>query len=120
MIDAGRLRHYATVQNPAYGEPDARGQVHESWQTVYGNVPSEILTMSGRELELAKQIVPQATTKITMRYHSSVTNKSRIVWQGNVYNVEYVDNVQQRNLVLVLTCTHDIKNSVPEGAGSGA
>lgn len=104
-MDAGKLRHYVTIQTYAETSAGSRGEKQGGWQDALATVPAEIVTLTGRELELARQIIAQASVRIRLRYHVGVTTKSRIVWNGRVFNVVHVNNVDQRNRELVCLCS---------------
>lgn len=67
-IDAGELRHLVTIQAKSVSSPDTRGHPARTWADSIANVNAKIETPSGRKLELSRQLVPDATHSITMRY----------------------------------------------------
>lgn len=113
-----KCRHYGQLQNKSTDVVlTSRGQIKasaEKWVVTTDNVPLEIVTLTGREAELARQIVASADTKITLRWIPDVTIFSRFVWNGHEYYVNWTDNVDQRNRELKCLCTEKIMPPVPE------
>ena len=98
---AGQLRHRVTLEQRA--NQRTRGIVTETWgaeQVLWANVEP----LTGRELERARTVVANATHKVTMRYRSSITARSRLVFDNRILNIEAVRNVDERNRELILTC----------------
>lgn len=72
----GLLRHYVTItQNVGLTEDgsgqDCEGQRIDDWQLVAGNVPAEVLALSGQESQRGQQIEAGATTRVKMRFPTS-------------------------------------------------
>lgn len=65
----GKLRHFVDIERKTVSGTGDRGQPALSWSAVYENVGAEIEQLSGRKLEIARQVIPSATHSIRMRYH---------------------------------------------------
>ena len=104
-MKAGKLRHFVNVQQYTQTGTGTRGEKIGSWATLYAAVPASIETLQGREAEIARQVVATADTKIGFRYQPNITTKMRIVHGSNSYNIEAINNPEQRNLELILTCS---------------
>lgn len=100
-VDAGTLRHKVNINNYSESGVSDRGHKQGSWQTTHSNIPASIEFLTGREAEIAHQIVASADYKITLRYLPNVTETSQIVWDDHVFNIVKVNNVQQRNRKLI-------------------
>lgn len=111
-MQAGKLRHYVTLQNKQATTTGSRGQVTNTWEDTQGNIPAEIVTLNGREAEIARQMVASADTRVRLRYVANVTPASRFVWESRVFNILWVNNTDQRNRELVCLC-----QEVPSLAG---
>lgn len=59
------FRHYVDIVGPGGAQTD-RGQIQDE-HVVMRSVPCAIEFLSGREAEIARQLLPQASTRITMR-----------------------------------------------------
>ncbi len=55
--------------------------------------------------EQARVLVPQANTRITMRWTPNIDERCIIQFGTRTFAVGSVNNVEQRNLKLVLTCS---------------
>lgn len=100
-VDAGQLRHKININNYNESGVSDRGHKQGSWQTVHSNIPASIEFLTGREAEIAHQIVASADYKITLRYLPNVTETSQIVLNDRVFNIVKINNVQQRNRKLI-------------------
>lgn len=69
----------------------------KTWKKVFSNIKN----LYGSEYFTAGQVGKEATLKFYIRYMPSITNavkeEFRIVFQGNTYNIEFVDNINFKN-----------------------
>jgi SPP1 family predicted phage head-tail adaptor len=107
MRSIGELRHKVKIQEKFITSVGNAGNSVFSWRNTCGDVPACITTLNGREAEQARMLVAQATVKITFRYREGITSKNRIVKGSRVFNIGHLDNIDQRNLWLVATCTEE-------------
>src|SRR5690348_7535038 len=90
-IKTEELRHFATIQNNQPIVTGTRGESVPKWVDVYKNEPVAIHPLGGRELELARQMVPNASHQIRMRYKPDIAVVMwRVVYEGVAY---YIANV---------------------------
>lgn len=101
-MQIGRLRHRVIIQTRE-ATLGSRGQASTTWQDV-DTVWASVETLSGRELEVAKRQHAEATHRVRMRYHSAVREEVRLKFGSRYLHVQAVDNPEQRNAELVLTC----------------
>lgn len=101
---AGKLRHRVDVETFTSSTGD-RGQEQGSWGALYSNVFASIETLNGREREQAQQLIAEADTKVVLRYHSGISTEDRITFNNRIFNIGHINNIDQRNIELVLTCT---------------
>ena len=104
-ILAGKFRHRVEIQNEAE-TTDSIGYVSISYVTAK-KVWASIVTLNGSELVEARQIYPKATNKIRMRYVAGLTERARIKHGDNIYNIDFIDDVDQRHKVFVITATQN-------------
>lgn len=104
-LSAGALRHRVTVQkNSGEGTYDASyGQVTDNW-TDLEKIQASVTTLSGRELEFARQIVADATHRIEHRYYSLLGVKMRYKFGSRIFHIGHLDNVEQRGVKHVALC----------------
>lgn len=103
-ILAGELRHLITITIPVKSGTGDRGQDIYSTNTFF-NVGAKIEPLSGRKLELARQLVATATHEITIRYIFDVVPEAMVTFNGRTFNVGLVRNMMETNFEMVLIAT---------------
>lgn len=92
---AGSLRHRVTIQRSALGTADANGEQLEVWSDV-STVWAEVRSLTGSEGWKAKQVQPESSSQITMRYTSDLTTADRLVFLARyLYPLSVTHNVEQ-------------------------
>jgi len=89
VIAAGRLRHRVLIQNAVESQDPSSGAPITTWVDL-ATVFAEIVPSSVREFVAAQAIDSEVTTRITIRHRAGVTDKSRIIHRGQIYNVHGV------------------------------
>lgn len=102
-IKAGQLRDVLEIQRKS-ATGNSLGQPSSTWPKVT-TVRGKITTLIGTEAEKARQLVPQATVEITIRYSALVKAGDRIVSDGVTYNVGLINDVDRRHHKMILTCS---------------
>lgn len=102
----GKLRHYVDIQTPTPVEGDRGYSL--TWDDLYSQVPAEIMTLAGRELEFARQVVATATHRIRIRYHAGLTTKDRITLGARTFNINYIDTQDQRHFWQTILATEEV------------
>jgi SPP1 family predicted phage head-tail adaptor len=103
-VDGTIFRHHVSIEQnqPTTG---SRGESLPNWTTVLAGVPAAIEPLSGRQLELARQMVTNATHKITTRYHPNIEAVNyRILWNDHTFTIGLVIDPDFRHRQLVMTC----------------
>jgi SPP1 family predicted phage head-tail adaptor len=104
MLLAGELRHIITITlQTKTGQGDRGQDVYDT--TTVGTVPAKIEPLSGRKLELARQLVSTATHEITIRYLSGVVPECQVTYGSRTFNVGAVRNLMETSFAMVLTVT---------------
>lgn len=98
----GRLRHVVKIQNATYAA-DAHGDEVETLSDAE-TVRASIEPLQGRERWLAQQVESEVTVRIRIRYHSEVTQQSRIIFGTRKYEVLNVIDPQERHREMELLC----------------
>lgn len=88
-MQAGKLRHRITIQRRIVAY-DAMGHESRTWQPLESRF-SEVKDLSGRELERARQLVPEVTTQITLR-RSNALHTDRILFRGRILQIASITN----------------------------
>ncbi|MDE1484593.1 phage head closure protein [Xenorhabdus bovienii] len=87
-MQAGRLRNRITLQNFIQVNLPS-GQRMQEWQDI-ATVWAEVKHISGRELLASGASLSEATVRIWLRYRSDVTSASRLVFKGQIYDIQAV------------------------------
>ena len=88
-MQAGKLRHRVTLQKPVKHRDPQTGAVIPGWEDVK-KIWADVVPLSAREFVASQAVQSEVTTRITIRKRSDVTNKHRILFRGQVYNIEGV------------------------------
>lgn len=105
IIDAGELRHSVVIQAPVYAA-DANGMslTPTSWTPVR-TAMAAIYTAGGRETSMAAQIVSQVSHTVKVRWTPDVIKANyQVIYCGRTFTVQFIENVLERNRVLLLYC----------------
>ena len=86
----GHLVHYAAIQHFVPDGQDASGQPTGTWQTVSHQYMRRD-GLSGRNVEIARQLYAAATHNLYLRYDSNCNRSARIVIGDATYAVGWVD-----------------------------
>ncbi|MDE9553729.1 phage head closure protein [Xenorhabdus bovienii] len=87
-MQAGRLRNRITLQNFIQVNLPS-GQRMQEWQDI-ATVWAEVKHISGRELLASGAALSEAAVRIWLRYRSDVTSASRLVFKGQIYDIQAV------------------------------
>jgi len=101
-MNIGKLRHRVALQSfsdtaDSYGEAIA---TYTTYATVWGSIEP----LSGKELLNAQQQQAEVTIRIKIRYLSTVTEKDRVLFGDDVYEITSAINKDKRNEFLELLC----------------
>ena len=100
---AGTMRHVVNIQKDSgAGTYDSLGQTSGSAVTVENGVKCSIENLTGRELELARQVFPLATHRVRMLYRADVNEKYWLLFGTRKLHVGHVENVDELNRELRL------------------
>ncbi len=84
---SSRLNQRVTIETqPRPQDVNDESEPLEQWQAV-AKVWAEVLTLSGRQFELAQQQVAGATHAVTIRWRAGVTAKMRVNWRGELLHI---------------------------------
>ena len=84
---AYRLRHRVTVQELVEVQNTTTGAVTREWEDFLADIPAEVLTGAGREFVQSGATQSEIAARINMRWFPGLTQKHRIVWDTNIYNI---------------------------------
>lgn len=93
-----RLRHRVAVQEQVETQDPNTGALSVSWQnvtlsggTVLNNLPAEVLTGPGKEIFQAEARQGEIAARINTRWFPGLTQKMRIVWEGQNFNIQSIE-----------------------------
>lgn len=102
-MDAGAYRERIKVENVVGKTEDKIGNKVKVWEELF-NGYAYVNNISGSEYWQAAQVKEQETVMFFVRYHKVFdtlsSKKCRIKWKGKIYNVTFIDNVQNKNEVV--------------------
>lgn len=112
MPNVGTLRHRVTLGNPGDPVPDPDGGYTDTFTPL--DPPDwdcSIAQAAVRSLEAlgAGSLVAQATHLIRGRYHPGITTQTRLTFNGRIFSVLYVANVDERGIESALVCSELVK-----------
>jgi len=111
-MDVGNLRQIVTVQGPGAVVPDGEGGFTQTYSNlVPAQMPADVrpVTAHDREIFVAGSTVQSTVSHVvTMRYHSGVTTKTRLLFGSRVLDVTGIQNPEERNISLVLSCVERV------------
>lgn len=103
-MNIGTLRHRITLKHRSLSDADTVGHTAEAY-VPYDTVWARIETLSGREVEYAKQISAEASVKVTLRYLDGIVETDRIDYGSREFEVIAINDIDQRRITMVLTCS---------------
>lgn len=109
-MQAGKLRHQVTIQEPVTVQNPDIGAVNKTWRDV-AIVWAEVYPLSAREFIAAQASQGEITTRITIRFRTGITRKHRILFRGAIYNIEGVlPDPKSGNEYLTLPCSMGVSD----------
>lgn len=103
---ASRLRQRIIVEQ-AVETADGAGGVQVVWEE-FTTMWAEILPAKSREELFAGQLAKSATHKITVRHNPEITTKMRVNFDGRLFNIISILNVQERGEMLEILAEEGI------------
>jgi SPP1 family predicted phage head-tail adaptor len=92
---AGMLRHRITVQ-AAVPTPDDMGGYAETWATV-ATMPARVTPVSGGETYYGQRVEAHVTHTITTRYMALIKPPCRIIFEGRIFAISAVIDIEERH-----------------------
>ncbi len=105
-MNAGRLTHLVEISTPTQAPNDDGGMV-TNWASL-GPVWAAIEAATQSERFAPSTVVSGATHLITVRYLPNVTTAAKVEFKGRQFGIDGIDNVDERNEWLKLSCTEKV------------
>ena len=90
----GKKRKRVNIRSLQGTGKGVRGQASATWTIFKNDVPCSITPLSGRELEIARQLVPTATHRVEMQFMDDIDEKMRLTDRSLGSRVLNIDNYQ--------------------------
>lgn len=107
-MDVGTLRHLVTLEGPGPAVPDGDGGFTRAWSPLSpSQMWASIMPATARDLErlVANTVQSTASHVITMRFHPQVNTQTRIVFGARTFQVNGVQNPEEKNVELRIAAT---------------
>jgi SPP1 family predicted phage head-tail adaptor len=101
-LDISKLRQRVIIQEQQ-GVSDGGGNLTENWVDI-AIVWANVKPLMGQETTIAEKLTQQLTHTVTMRYRAIAKAKNRLLFNGRVFYIEYIMNVDEKNRELRLNC----------------
>jgi len=101
-MQAGKLNKRMMVETYTVIK-DRHGAPIESWAPAFP-VWAHVQPLTGSERFIAQQVVPTASSKVTMRWRNTIKEKDRLKLSGRIFQIESLQNVDERNKELQAIC----------------
>jgi SPP1 family predicted phage head-tail adaptor len=106
-MNPGDFRHRVEIQTYTT-EKDPNGGENGTWATT-STIWAAVQTLTGRKLELARQIDAEATVEIRTRYCGSggsanLTVDNQLLFNDRVLEPVFIVNENERNITLRVIC----------------
>lgn len=97
-VKPGKYRHRIEIQQKATSRHPDSGADVVTWSTValdsntlLDSVPAEVLTGPGREFRESNAPQSEISARINFRWFPGLTQQMRIIWNGQVFNIEGIE-----------------------------
>src|SRR5581483_3248855 len=103
VIQPGELRHPVQIQQQATTQ-SSTGAPTQSWNTVLSTMAA-IMTASSREVYQAAQFTAQVSHVLKIRWPGAgvtIQGGMQVLYGGRTFKLQTVENVLERNRVLLL------------------
>ncbi|MFA5170420.1 MAG: phage head closure protein [Sulfuriferula sp.] len=112
-IRSGSLRKRIQIQQRAATQ-DTFGSQSATWTTI-AIVWADIEILNGRALMAAQAVNVEISHTITVRYQPifydpKIVAAYRCLYNGRIFNIHWMENVEERNAIVVLTVSEGLNN----------
>jgi len=106
----GDQRHIGTFQDPAM-VPDGEGGFVEGWADLDpADWPVSITPATARDMERVASgtVITSATHIIVGRWRGDVSTKTRMLFEGRIFHITGIINVEERDITMQLLAEEQI------------
>ena len=122
MPPIGNYRHRIQVFNPGGYVPDGDGGYTSTYAPADPpEIDASVQAATARDLERATAgtVLTTATHLVRCRFHPAITTDTRLEFKGRTLEVQSVQNVDERDIALILICA-EIKSTDAQGRSGPA
>ena len=104
-MNPGELRNKITIKVQPADQDNYGGKIDDTelWND-FITCFAAIFPIAGREFFIAQQVNASVTTRIKIRYISSITPGMRVVFGEKVYDIKAVLDIEERHKEIHLMC----------------
>lgn len=103
----GKLRKRVTIQRRAKALDNSFGLSTNTW-TDLRTIAAKVESLNGRELELARQRVPEASLIVTIRHVVGLTTSDRLKYGNRILEIGSVADPDETKRFLTLLCSETV------------
>lgn len=111
MIRAGRMNRTIIIEALSQSK-DSHGGLVDAWLPVPfgssadGKVKAAVVHLSGKEKRLQSKggTITEAVSEFTIRYKAAINNTMRVQYDGRIYNIKHVNDLNGAHRIQILTC----------------
>jgi len=92
------LRHKVSLEQKSQVS-DGAGGFETSWESV-ASLWAGIDKLRSSERFAGGQVTADATHKFTLRYHSGIRTDMRFNWNGRLFNIRVINDIDEKNRIL--------------------
>lgn len=106
MLRAGDLREVISFEDLVVTK-GASGGALKSWVPFLADVPAQVIHQTGAEKEATSKggRAAVSTKLFRIRYEPGLQARMRILYDGKAYDIDDINNVKERDVVLAITAT---------------
>lgn len=104
MRNTNRVFEVPFIVREKVTEMDENGIEHERWQAKY-KLFADGANLYGREYETARQTTNDKTVKFIVKHGAKIDETMTILFNGQVYDIENVDNIRYKNELVEIRAT---------------
>ncbi len=107
MLPAGIMRHRIDIET-LVDEQDELGQPSLEFTTTATSVPAQVLPAGGTEAFASRQLNPEITHVVRMRYYGGLGPKNRLLWEGKYLDIRAAENPDGRRVEHRVMCVERV------------
>lgn len=104
-MQAGQLRHRITIQQRTASV--AHGEQSTSW-TDFVSAWAAVQPLTGTEALVGRQENAAVSHRVVVRYQPGITPSMRVSFNGRLFDIQSVINIDERNRELHLMCLEQV------------